>query len=235
MKKSFLLILFFLMHSSVMLFSQNVGINNDASQPHNSAMLDVKSTEKGLLIPRMTMAERDDIDEPATGLMIYQTNNTAGFYYYNGSAWTSVGAAAAPSSPGLSEYAYIYNLDAVVVAIESDIEFSNNGNMTAGFTHTPGESSITIVNAGIYSVWFNVSAVEPCQFALFQNGAPVAGGIYGSGAGTQINSGMIIITAAAGDVLSLRNHTSSAAVTLQFLAGGTQFNVNASIMIHKLD
>jgi hypothetical protein len=45
---------------------------------------------------------------------------------------------------------------------------------------------------------------------------------------------MVIVRAAAGDVLTLRNHSSAAAVTLQTLAGGTQFNANASILIEKL-
>ncbi len=232
MQKLLVLMFCLLIQTSVMLYSQNVGINNDASQPDNSAMLDVKSTEKGILIPRMTMAQRDLIASPATGLMIYQTNNTAGFYYYNGSVWSSVSGS---SSQGLAEYAYIYNLDAQVIPLEADITFSNNGNLTGSMFHSPGTSTITLGTAGVYSIWFNVSGVEPNQFALFQNGTPVAGSIYGSGAGTQINSGMVIITAAAGDVLTLRNHTSSAAVTLQTLAGGTQTNANASIMIHKLN
>jgi hypothetical protein len=46
---------------------------------------------------------------------------------------------------------------------------------------------------------------------------------------------MVIITAAAGDVLTLRNHTSTAAVTLQTLAGGTQINSNASVLMQKLN
>ena len=80
-----------------------------------------------------------------------------------------------------------------------------------------------------------MSGVEPSQFALFLNGAPVAGTVYGSGAGTQQNNGQAIIAIAAGDVLTLRNHSSAAAVTLQTLAGGTQTNVNASIVITKLN
>lgn len=65
-------------------FSQGVAINNDGSSAHGSAMLDVKSTDAGLLIPRMTQAQRNAISSPATGLMIYQTDNTAGFYYNSG-------------------------------------------------------------------------------------------------------------------------------------------------------
>jgi hypothetical protein len=58
--------------------------------PHSSALLDVSSTSKGLLIPRMTYAQRNAIVSPANGLLIYQTDGGvqgAGFYYYNGSAW----------------------------------------------------------------------------------------------------------------------------------------------------
>ncbi|ENK0582900.1 collagen-like protein [Clostridium botulinum] len=134
----------------------------------------------------------------------------------------------------IANYAYIYNLAAQVVAIEADINFSNNGIIVGPITHAPGTTSISLGAAGDYAVWFNVAGVEPNQFTLFQNGAPVAGSVYGSGAGTQPNPGMVIITAASGDVLTLRNHSSTAAVTLQTLSGGTQINSNASILIQKL-
>jgi hypothetical protein len=58
--------------------------------PDASAALDITSTTKGLLIPRMTTAQRDAISSAATGLMVYQTDGTAGFYYYNGSSWNEV-------------------------------------------------------------------------------------------------------------------------------------------------
>ncbi len=51
-------------------------------------MLDIKSTDKGVLIPRMTIVQRDAILQPATGLMIYQTDGIKGFYYFDGSDWT---------------------------------------------------------------------------------------------------------------------------------------------------
>jgi len=81
-----------------LLSAQNVGINTDGAAPDASAMLDVKSSAKGLLMPRMTKAQRDAITSPANGLLIYQTDNTAGFYYYNGSVWTAVTAAAGSES-----------------------------------------------------------------------------------------------------------------------------------------
>jgi hypothetical protein len=61
-----------------------VGINNTGEQPHASAMLDISSTSRGLLVPRMTIAQRNAIAMPATGLMIFQTDNTQGYYYNSG-------------------------------------------------------------------------------------------------------------------------------------------------------
>lgn len=57
------------------------------STPHASAKLDVSSTDKGFLPPRMTAAQRMAITVPAPGLIVFQTNGTAGLYYFNGSSW----------------------------------------------------------------------------------------------------------------------------------------------------
>lgn len=76
---------------TVFLFVQSsftqVAINEDNSNPDPSAMLDVKSINKGILIPRMNAAQRITISSPATGLLVYQTNGNSGFYYYNGTIW----------------------------------------------------------------------------------------------------------------------------------------------------
>jgi hypothetical protein len=121
-----------------------------------------------------------------------------------------------------------------VVALEADVVFASNGPLTAGFTHGLGDAAVTILNAGDYKVTFIVTGVEPNQFGLFVNGAEASGAIYGSGAGTQQTTGQAILTMGAGDALTLRNHTSTAAVTLQTLAGGSQANANVSLLIEKL-
>lgn len=60
--------------------------------PSASSLLDINSTSKGVLIPRMSKAQRDAIASPAVGLLIYQTNSAPGFYFYTGAAWTAVAA-----------------------------------------------------------------------------------------------------------------------------------------------
>ena len=86
MKKQFLLLsLSFL---SIAAGFAQVSITPDNTPPGTSAMLDVQSTTKGMLIPRMTAAQRTAIASPASGLMVYQTDGTAGIYCYNGTVWT---------------------------------------------------------------------------------------------------------------------------------------------------
>jgi len=65
-----------------------VGIGT--ANPNNSAALDIESTTKGLLTPRMTAAQRTAISSPANGLMVYQTDNTPNLYCFVSGAWTVI-------------------------------------------------------------------------------------------------------------------------------------------------
>ena len=64
-----------------------VAISVEGYLPDGSAMLDVISTTKGVLFPRITLAQRNAIVFPATGLMIFQTDGTPGLYVNTGSPW----------------------------------------------------------------------------------------------------------------------------------------------------
>ncbi len=71
---------------SLTTFSQ-VGIGT--TTPDGSAMLDVSATNKGMLVPRMTTAQRTAIATPATGLMVFDTDNNS-FWFFDGIAWKSI-------------------------------------------------------------------------------------------------------------------------------------------------
>jgi hypothetical protein len=77
---------FFLVLTCSKTFSQSVGIGT--ATPHSSALLEVNSTNKGLLMPRMTTAQRTTITSPAKGLMIFDTDLNA-LYIYDGTTWVS--------------------------------------------------------------------------------------------------------------------------------------------------
>ncbi len=70
--------------------AQSVGIGT--TSPNSSAQLDISSTTKGLLIPRMTSGQRLAIAVSAAtaGLMVYETT-TSSFWFYNGTAWNQIG------------------------------------------------------------------------------------------------------------------------------------------------
>ncbi len=75
--------------------AQSVSINTDGSTAHASALLDVKSTNKGVLVPRMSKAEKNAIASPANGLLVYQTGpDSIGFHFYDlpNARWTFINA-----------------------------------------------------------------------------------------------------------------------------------------------
>ncbi len=80
----FFCFLFFVTLSST---AQSVAINADGSNANTSAILDVKSFSKGVLIPRVDSVQRSIILSPATGLLVYQTNKDSGFYHFDGTSW----------------------------------------------------------------------------------------------------------------------------------------------------
>lgn len=82
--------------SAATIAQNNIGIGT--STPNSSAMLDISSTNKGLLTPRMTTAQRNAIITPAKGLLVYDTDLSA-LYHYNGNAWTAVGGSGSISLP----------------------------------------------------------------------------------------------------------------------------------------
>lgn len=81
--------------------AQNVAINTDGSLPDAGAMLDIKSANKGVLIPRIALTGAGDIttiSAPALSLLVFNTATagsgstavTPGYYYWEGSAWTKL-------------------------------------------------------------------------------------------------------------------------------------------------
>lgn len=133
-----------------------------------------------------------------------------------------------------SAYGYVYALTAAAtVAAEAPVLWTNAGPLS-GVAFSAGSGNVTIAKAGTYKVEFSVSGSEASQFAIFVNGAVNLSTIYGSGAGTQQNTGMAILTLAAGDVLSVVNHSSASAITLAPNVGGTANNVRASLTINSL-
>ncbi|MEO6453326.1 MAG: tail fiber domain-containing protein [Ginsengibacter sp.] len=101
------------------------------STPHPSAMLEINSNSKGLLIPRMTADQRSAISLPATGLIVYQTDGTEGFYFNNGTPglpnWVSLSTSAGGDSWNLIGNAGINPADNFIgTTDEQPLDFRTN-------------------------------------------------------------------------------------------------------------
>ena len=90
----FSLLSFMPLHSEA---QQNVGIGINTPDP--SAILDLTASDKGMLVPRLTTAQRITIISPATGLLVYDTDFSQ-FWYFDGTQWVPVSAGAVgPTGP----------------------------------------------------------------------------------------------------------------------------------------
>lgn len=117
----------------------NVGIGT--AKPDQSALLDLSSQTKGLLIPRMSLEQRGTIQNPASGLMVYQTDFLSGFYFFDGKEWKSLASATGANS---------------IAADPNDWSFAGNAPAAGSFlgttNTTPLVFKVNSTNAGFVSL-----------------------------------------------------------------------------------
>ncbi len=166
MKKTFLL--FTLLTAIVYSYAQ-VAINLTGSGPDASAILDVSSTTKGVLFPRMTTSQRLAISSPATGLLVFdETENH--YYYYDGSAWVRFfdGALAINdltdavsdgksiylgSNSGTNDDGNNYNASLGYKSLYTNTSGSNNNSLgfKSMYLNTSGSSNVSIGSFSMYN------------------------------------------------------------------------------------
>ena len=170
--KEIIILLFLTFAGAISVVSQ-VAINSDGSAPDNSAMLDVSSTTDGVLLTRMTSADRDAISLPETGLIIFNTEVQL-LQVYNGSSWISfVMESCSPSQPGSiignsvpqpNSTGEVYSVNVV------DGATSYNWTVPAGATITSGQGTTSInVNFGTTSGNVSVRAESGCGVSSYSD------------------------------------------------------------------
>jgi C1q domain len=161
MKKLFFLCSMFLL--TLMTKAQNVAINNDGTSAATSAMLDVKSTTKGMLIPRMTTAQRTALTAPVLGLLVFDTD-TKTVWAYDGTAWKNLYTSGGLTLP----FAQSVNVATPVFQIENsgagDVLYIGNTGSGAGLnlysTTGTGINVNTSGNIGIRATSWNSNAIH---------------------------------------------------------------------------
>jgi hypothetical protein len=172
----FILLLLFFQKKS---FAQ-MGINSTGTPPASNAMLDISSTTKGLLIPRMTTIQRTALAH-TTGLTVFDIT-TNGYWYSDGSNWVNI-ATVGNSSPWLTSGNNIYKSSTagnVGIGTTNPTDKLSIVNALAGYgiTHTFGAISVGTYISN-YSGQFGTKTNHPLEFftnngtpqmTLFQNG-----------------------------------------------------------------
>ncbi|MEO6406141.1 MAG: hypothetical protein ABIY51_01890, partial [Ferruginibacter sp.] len=131
MKK--LIIAYFILLSGIA-SAQSVGIGTPS--PAISAQLDISSTTKGMLVPRMNLQQRGLIPSPIAGLLIYQTDVVPGFYYYDGASWV-------PYAKAGNFFLPYSGTASTLGGAEFSITHTGTFGDVAYFNNTAGGSSIT--------------------------------------------------------------------------------------------
>jgi len=185
--------------NSTSIHAQSMGISSEAITPDPSSILEMRTTDRGILIPRMTTVERDAITAPATGLMLYNID-TNQYNFYNGSAWVFWGSTAYLSATYGGTLSTISTADVVIpdmtkTAIEAgtySIHFNGQLNIpeaiyTTGFSSAAAAADLDVVYDEIMAVELPTYAV-PAPFA----NVTLTPGIYDSPAAVAISGNITL-------------------------------------------
>ncbi len=145
----------FVLFASQVLGQNNVGIGTPAPDP--TAILDLSSNNQGFLAPRMSTAQRTAITNPASGLLVYDTNIGC-YFYYNG-AWTSLCQLSGPTG-----------VQGATGATGATGTTGTAG--TPGVTGPTGPGTICATAASGYVSVFT-SPTDLCNSVIFQTGSNV--------------------------------------------------------------
>ena len=128
-----------------------------------------------------------------------------------------------------------YNIIAQTVNPEADIIFATSQNVNSiGWSSTVNPQQITILEDGVYKVFFLASTGNAAQLAFTVNDVPIAYTNQGTnhGAGEVTIRGLLVLKK--GDIVTVRNHTSAVPIQITQMAGGFQNNVCAELTIFKI-
>lgn len=205
-------------------------------------MLDVDASDKGLLVPGVSLTSTTDnvtIVLTATSLLVYNIavsgsypdDIVPGFYYWDGTRWKSM------NSPVYAlSFADFYALmppdNAVTVAVGAGVSFPNTGTLSGLDIVVIDDTRFQLSTIGTYMISWVVSISEPSQLVIEINGIENLSTVVGSATATDQNVGTrLITTTSANSILRIVNPISNfTALTITPFAGGAS-PVSASLII----
>ena len=183
--KTFTLSFIFLILFLTSQVNGQVAINTDGSAPHASAMLDVTSISRGFLPPRMTSAQKGAILNKESGLLIYQTDNPIGYYFWNGNAWVLMGTNTwTTEGVGFISYDGYVSIGGLDDTYKLFVTHNLNNNYVASFENT--YNSATSYGIKIRAAQNNGTKSTSNQFIGLYQGTNHMGSLTYDGAGNLV-------------------------------------------------
>jgi uncharacterized protein (TIGR02145 family) len=210
-------------------YAQNVSINNDGSEPDPSAALDVKASDKGVLIPRVDFNNLPV--SPATGLLVYVTANgpegNDAFYYYDGTQWHKLSGAAGLENFTESNYTHDTKTGVKFLAtnVATDVDFVISPKGTGAIlAQQPDGTTAGGNNRGANSIDLQTIRVDAAQVASGDYSTIIGGrnntasGNYSTVIGIGSTANGLVSTAIGNSALSSGNTSTS--IGLNTIASG---------------
>ncbi|WP_428660826.1 BclA C-terminal domain-containing protein [Runella sp.] len=217
------LLLFFVLAFSSFALTAQVGIGTNL--PDNSAQLEVQSTSKGFLPPRMSLQQRTGI-AAAEGLLVYQTEAPVGYYYFTQGAWqklanlTEITNALPPAVSGFAANNTGNNIDLKILGVLVPLPDAKN---LSGIIANADNTEFTVSAAGRYNISYTVNTriAQSFNARILVNGATAQGTVVTPSIVSNILQSNAILTLPANAVISLQFYGSVANALLNNNSGAT--------------
>ena len=190
-KNPFLRILVFVFFLSSTSLVAQVGIGTDT--PAASAALEIQSTQKGFLVSRMTQLQRNAITEPLEALLVYQTDETSGFYYYKSGQWIRLNDALFSSETATGSSTVVVGADgtSVTVTLSEELLLALNAkeDLVNKSTDVTTDAGSDIKYPSVLAIKSYVDAQISAVKATIESGGSSSSGGDGSGGDDSSGSG----------------------------------------------
>lgn len=180
-------------------FGQGMGISTSSITPVASAILELRDTTRGLLVPRMTTAHRNAIVSPANSLLIYNTT-TNQYNYYNGASWSIISPASdlwsLKGNTGINPVNdFIGTSDAQDLVFRTNnlerMRITSAGLVGIGLSAPTGGSKFEVESTTSIAIFGHEIGTNPSNIGVYGDALGSGGGtnigVYGSGTATTVN------------------------------------------------
>jgi trimeric autotransporter adhesin len=186
-----------------LLFAQNIGINTDNSSPHASAILDVSSNTKGILVPRMSSTQRIAITSPADGLLVFDTD-TKSFWFYSNNAWNNMASGWSLTGNTASNASnFLGTIDNMPLIIKTNNQISGRiipsdfGNVSLGYQALSINDAHSNAAIGVFAARFGTGSANTAigSYSLMamttgSNNAAIGTGALANNTSGRFNTGV---------------------------------------------